>query len=481
MITKITIMKRITTFAIIAAAALCAACSKPSYGLGEVPSEDSFTYTVTPDKETPNVIRFSFSGEKVSPFWRVRKPDGSYLESNSREFTLRYYMKGKYDGTLTAYGSGGEGEPVSFTFNVTENDPIVKKLTGDGTQKVWVWNWSVDKHFGEGSLESTEPDWWPVGAWEMKDYSMYDDELSFVTDSWDYILDAKGKIYADGTVLPIFYPDIFKKGSRATVIDYVQPEGQKWAIYADENDKLYLSFSEGGFPSYPAYPTALGGAYEITELTDDVLALRFDTGSADNGAWYYRFVLKGTQPETGGGDKPDKPDQPDTPTMNELEKALTTNADGSQKVWMWDHTNPGHYGEGDANAMEPDWWSVGADEMAAYSMYDDELEFHYEGHAYILRANGYVYCDRGALAAMGHEGNEATNIEYTQPEGQTWGIVNEDGADWLRFSEGAFPSAIPVPQAIGGKFRILSLTDDCLYLRLQTPDDSWYYKFVPKK
>lgn len=59
--------------------------------------------------------------------------------------------------------------------------------------------------------------------------------------------------------------------------------------------------------------------------------------------------------------------------------------------------------------------------------------------------------------------------------------MNEDGADWLRFSEGAFPSAIPVPQAIGGKFRILSLTDDCLYLRLQTPDDSWYYKFVPKK
>ena len=481
MITKITIMKRITTFAIIAAAVLCAACSKPSYGLGEVPSEDSFTYTVTPDKETQNVIRFSFSGEKVSPFWRVRKPDGSYLESNSREFTLRYYMKGEYDGTLTAYGSGGEGEPVSFTFNVTENDPIVKKLTGDGTQKVWVWNWSVDKHFGEGSLESTEPDWWPVGAWEMKDYSMYDDELSFVTDSWDYILDAKGKIYADGTVLPIFYPDIFKEGSRATVIDYVQPEGQKWAIYADENDKLYLSFSEGGFPSYPAYPTALGGAYEITELTDDVLALRFDTGSADNGAWYYRFVLTGTQPETGGGDKPDKPDQPDTPTMNELEKALTTNADGSQKVWIWDHTNPGHYGEGDANAMEPNWWPVGADEMAAYSMYDDELEFRYEGHAYILRANGYVYCDRGALAAMGHDGNEATDIEYTQPEGQTWGIVNEDGADWLRFSERAFPSAIPVPQAIGGKFRILSLTDDCLYLRLQTPDDSWYYKFVPKK
>ena len=114
-------------------------------------------------------------------------------------------------------------------------------------------------------------------------------------------------------------------------------------------------------------------------------------------------------------------------------------------------------------------------------MYDDELEFRMENHEYILRANGYVYCDRGALAAMGKEGNVATDIEYQQPEGQSWSIVNEDGVDYLQFSEMAFPSAIPVPGVLGGKFRILSLTEDCLYLRLQTNDDSWYFRFIPKK
>lgn len=468
-----------------ALAALLAGCSKPSYENGETPDIPEPNYSVSAVDGSPNIIRFTFNEDKVSPFWKIRKPDGSYFESSSRDFTLRYYMKGEYDGSLTVYGQGGIGDSVSFTFKVTENDPVVNKLTGLGSQKVWVWNWTKDSHFGEGSRDAMEPNWWPVAAGEMKDFAMYDDELTFVGDSWDFILDTKGKIYADGTVLSVLDPESFPEGGsyKGTDIAYTQPSGQKWSLYADESETLWLSFTEGGFPSYPCYPTALGGSYQVLELSDDVLFLKYDTGSDNFGSWFFRFVLKGTQEEIGGGDNPDNPDEPDepiTPPMTELEKALTSNPDGSQRIWVWDHTTTGHYGEGDPSAMDPNWWSVQPDEMKNYSMYDDELEFHIEGHAYILRANGYVYCDRGALAAMGHEGNAATDIEYTQPEGQTWELVNEDGVDYLQFSEMAFPSAIPVPQVLGGKFRILSLSDDCLYLRVQTPDDSWYYRFIPK-
>ena len=219
----------------------------------------------------------------------------------------------------------------------------------------------------------------------------------------------------------------------------------------------------------------MGGAYQVLELSDDVLALKYDTGSDTYGSWFFRFVLKGTQSDVDDGDTPDVP-QP-----SELEKALTSNSDGSQKIWVWDRSTKGHYGEGAKDSMEPDWWPVVPDEMKNYSMYDDELEFRMENYAYILRANGFVYCDRGALAAMGHEGNAAMDIPYTQPDGQTWTLVNEDGVDYLQFSENAFPSAIPVPGVLGGKFRILSLTDECLYLRFQTNDDSWYFRFVPKK
>ena len=171
-------MKRI--FSIFALAALAAACSGPSFELGKVPDSKSPKYSVTPDPDSPNIIRFTFDEEQVSPFWKIRKPDGGYLESSSRDFTLRYFMKGEYDGTLTVYGSGGMGEPIPFTFMVTDNDPVVQKLTGDGEQKVWVWNWSEDGHFGEGARDAQAPDWWPVAAWEMKDFAMYDDELSFV-------------------------------------------------------------------------------------------------------------------------------------------------------------------------------------------------------------------------------------------------------------------------------------------------------------
>lgn len=168
------------------------------------------------------------------------------------------------------------------------------------------------------------------------------------------------------------------------------------------------------------------------------------------------------------------------PTAEELKPLLTTNSDGTQKVWVWDSTTKGHYGEGNSSTMSPDWWSVEPDEMSAYSMYDDELEFQEDG-GYVLRANGYVYCNKDALSAMGHGGDKAKDIEYIQPDGQTWDIVIEGEVAYLQFSEKAFPSAIPVPDALGGKYRILTLAEDCLYLRLQTAADAWYYRFIPKQ
>ena len=138
--------------------ALCLACSKAEYSLGDIPSNENTDYSVTPEKEHPNMIRFRFNEQGVSPFWKVRKPDGSYVESSSRDFTLRYYMKGEYDGTLQVYGGGGVSEPIAFTFRVTENDPIVALLKGSGEQKDWEWTYAVDNHFGEGSSSTRVPD-----------------------------------------------------------------------------------------------------------------------------------------------------------------------------------------------------------------------------------------------------------------------------------------------------------------------------------
>lgn len=91
--------------------------------------------------------------------------------------------------------------------------------------------------------------------------------------------------------------------------------------------------------------------------------------------------------------------------------------------------------------------------MRNYSMYDDELSFLVAGKAYELAANGYVYCDAGARAAMGLEDGPTGDVAYTQPEGQTWKIEMREGVPYLKFSEMAFPSAVCHPSALGGVLR----------------------------
>ena len=68
-------MKRILT--IFALTVLAAACSGSSFELGETPDIKAPKYSVAPEKDSPNIIRFTFDEEGVSPFWKIRKPDGS--------------------------------------------------------------------------------------------------------------------------------------------------------------------------------------------------------------------------------------------------------------------------------------------------------------------------------------------------------------------------------------------------------------------
>lgn len=77
-----------------------------------------------------------------------------------------------------------------------------------------------------------------------------------------------------------------------------------------------------------------GWRFEILSLTADELYLRLAT---DVDAWYFRFVPK--------------PEAEPEPEPSELEKLLTTSADGSQKVWVWDYARDGYFGEGDLSAV----------------------------------------------------------------------------------------------------------------------------------
>ncbi len=163
-------------------------------------------------------------------------------------------------------------------------------LTG-GNKKTWIWDTGVQGHFGCGPVTSYSPDWWPAAPNEMESFEIYDDELVFCSNDNSYILNAHGYIYVDPSAKEVM------GANERDIAPYTQPEGQKWTLVY-EDDKKYIQFSDKAFPSFVGGPEALGDKYEIIELTEEILHLRWvDVDNCQ--AWYYRFKVKDNEPNIG--------------------------------------------------------------------------------------------------------------------------------------------------------------------------------------
>lgn len=269
---------------------ICVACGD-SYELGDVPDTGDLQYTVTPSTENPNVINFNFKSDGMSPFWSITKPDGQVMTSSKRNFSLTYLMAGDYTGILRGYGHGGLSDSLAFKFNVPKNDSRIWLLSGKDGNKKWIWDSDNAGHLACGSIKSDGPDWWITVPNELNQLKTYDDELNFSLTDYKYNLDAHGYVYVDPSALstmdPVHYPNGGKKG---VPVAYTQPDNQKWSVY-ERDGKLYLSFSNGGFPSYVAGPKALGAEYEVLVLTEEELYLKWND-TANETSWYYRFKAK---------------------------------------------------------------------------------------------------------------------------------------------------------------------------------------------
>lgn len=264
--------------------------SKPS--IGDAPSVEDIKFTMTPNAEDPNTIQFDFTSELISPYWAITKLDGSIMSTNKRSFSLQYMWAGEYDGSIQAYGRGGLSAPKAFKVSVPNNDPLIYLLTGAGTPKVWVWDSSVQGHLGCGEPSTSTPNWWSAGPNELNGRGIYDDELTFILNSArDYSLKANNNIYVNESAAKTMAPDLYPTGSDVAVtVPYTQPAGQTWFMDRDADGKLYLTFTNKGFPSYVAHPDVLGDVrYEILELTETTLQLQWK-GSGIN--WYMRFKVK---------------------------------------------------------------------------------------------------------------------------------------------------------------------------------------------
>lgn len=156
------------------------------------------------------------------------------------------------------------------------------------------------------------------------------------------------------------------------------------------------------------------------------------------------------------------------------------------KTWIWDSGTQGHLGCGEATGNEPNWWSATPNELSTKEIYDDELSFALTREAeYGLVTHGKIYVNEGAAQTMAP--NEYPNgssvaiiADYTQPAGQTWSFSEENGKLFIKFSKGAFPSYVANPSALGGKYEVLTLTKNTLYLKWSGDGINWYYRFKAK-
>ena len=251
---------------------------------------EDINVTVVADQEDPNLLHFELLTPNCLGFFRSEAAE--IFMKGVTKFSHMVFYAGDYTLSVQGYNSKGVSEIKTFPFTIAEDHPSVQiKMTedemflaGEDVQKVWVWDAAVEAHYGVGPLDSDYPDWWPVAPYEMEDFEMYDDELTFHFEDNRYQLNAHGFVYVDPTAKDIM------GGDGRNIAPYTQPDGQKWTLVY-EDDKKYIQFSDGAFPSFVGSPDALGAKYEILELSENVLHLRWPDMEQGQ-AWYYRFIVK---------------------------------------------------------------------------------------------------------------------------------------------------------------------------------------------
>ncbi|MCM1070866.1 MAG: hypothetical protein NC210_03790 [[Clostridium] fimetarium] len=280
------------------------ACSDDTAGMGDKPAVSDNMFKVYVDDEDGNIVHFSFTAAKLSPYWEIELPGGIQTYSD-RDFTLTM-SRGVYTGYLTAYGRGGRSERYQFSFEVTALDPSYRLLCGKDDDKVWVWD-----RYGEAIDAATqrifgylwgEP--WQKNSWfnptaDLEAYGILDSKIAFRNEgAFIFTPDADGKVWVDGGG----WGDVEKAGKASWT-----PTGNESWAFTESAGKRYIKFGGGAFPGLIADPAGIDAEYEIVELTDTRLCLRWWRGEGDG--IEFNFC-----PEGYVGETPTPPSEPEPPT-----------------------------------------------------------------------------------------------------------------------------------------------------------------------
>ena len=463
-------------------AALMAACS-PDYitpDQAKLPQAADFDVQVEVNQET-NYVTFYMNNNGIVPVWIVGATDpidnanGSKVTGKNYAYTgngllLRFRDEGKHTVEVKAYNAHGisvGSQMVEFTLNNTYRDPFdpapyIKALS-DGSTKTWEWNHTVAGHFGCGPFGGTGTEWWSAGAEEKKDWSLYDDKITFGADG-SYIYDpGDGQLYVNA--------NSGIKSEYATGEDYLVPWEKTTATYSVESnwndagvEEIYITLPKGTPMSYVADQTELDDPrYLVLESKPadmkkclKLVANLKTSGNPDGIAWHYEFVKEGS----AGGDVTD-------PLYGK-----------TSKTWVLDSEANGHIGCGPDQANAAGWWAAGPDEKAGFGLYDDEITFYADGkYVFNPGADGKIYINKDVTAiGPGTTQSEDYDIDWTVQE-STYTL----NGDVLTFPEGVVIGYVANNESVTNPtYVITENTEDKLVIVANFSGISWQYIYKPK-
>lgn len=463
-------------------AALMAACS-PDYitpDHAKLPQAADFDVQVEVNQET-NYVTFNMNNNGIVPVWIVGATDpidnanGSKVTGKNYAYTgngllLRFRDEGKHTVEVKAYNAHGisvGSQMVEFTLNNTYRDPFdpapyIKALS-DGSTKTWEWNHTVAGHFGCGPFGGTGTEWWSAGAEEKKDWSLYDDKITFGADG-SYIYDpGDGQLYVNA--------NSGIKSEYATGEDYLVPWEKTTATYSVEinwNDagveEIYITLPKGTPMSYVADQTELDDPrYLVLESKPadmkkclKLVANLKTSGNPDGIAWHYEFVKEGS----AGGDVTD-------PLYGK-----------TSKTWVLDSEANGHIGCGPDQANAAGWWAAGPNEKAGFGLYYDEITFYADGkYVFNPGADGKIYINKEVTAiGPGTTQSEDYDIDWTVQE-STYTL----NGDVLTFPEGVVIGYVANNESVTNPtYVITENTEDKLVIVANFSGISWQYIYKPK-
>ena len=463
-------------------AALMAACS-PDYitpDQAKLPQAADFDVQVEVNQET-NYVTFNMNNNGIVPVWIVGATDpidnanGSKVTGKNYAYTgngllLRFRDEGKHTVEVKAYNAHGisvGSQMVEFTLNNTYRDPFdpapyIKALS-DGSTKTWEWNHTVAGHFGCGPFGGTGTEWWSAGAEEKKDWSLYDDKITFGADG-SYVYDpGDGQLYVNA--------NSEVKSEYATGEDYLVPWEKTTATYSVESswndagvEEIYITLPKGTPMSYVADQTELDDPrYLVLESKPadmkkclKLVANLKTSGNPDGIAWHYEFVKEGS----AGGDVTD-------PLYGK-----------TSKTWVLDSDANGHIGCGPDQSNPAGWWAAGPNEKAGFGLYDDEITFYADGkYVFNPGADGKIYINKEVTAiGPGTTQSEDYDIDWTVQE-STYTL----NGDVLTFPEGVVIGYVANNESVTNPtYVITENTEDKLVIVANFSGISWQYIYKPK-